>query len=110
MGFWDTLRKSPSPHYAVAQGNNALFVCDIRGTRPSSSAVDYREPGPGIPGGRISDGLTNPSWPIGCDRAENHAALGGEDITVLYFSGSVKSVTRSSPEWVIAMQYTTDPK
>mgnify|MGYP001590026856 CR=1 FL=1 len=76
------------------------------GTKPSPNALDYREPGPGIPGGRVSDGLTQPQWPIGCDRPTNHDPAGGDDINVLYFSGSVTPATFGSPEWTTAMNYT----
>lgn len=110
MGFLDTLRAAPNPHQAYAAGSHGLFVCPIRGTLPSPSALDYREPGPGLPGGRVADGLTLPGWPIACDRCDNHAKAGFDDMNVLFFSGSVRSVERGSAEWDTAVQYTTDPR
>lgn len=110
MGFFDTLRAAPNPFQAYAPGMRGIYVCPIRGTSPSPSALDYREPGPGLPGGRVSDELTQPCWPIACDRCDNHARSGYDDLNVLFFSCSVGTVGKGSPEWDMAMQYTTDPK
>jgi len=72
-------------------------------------ALDYREPGPGFPGGRLTDCL-DPRWPIGCDRIDNHSrADGTDDMNVLYVDGTVSSVTADSPEWKVALQYTQEP-
>lgn len=105
-GFWNTLRNIPSPTKAMSRGNDGLFICKVLGTRPSPTALDYREPGPGMPFGRLADGLTQPQWPIGCDRPTNHDPSGQDDINVLYFSGSVSAATFGSPEWTTAMNYT----
>ena len=59
-GFLDTLRNTPNTAQAIVRGNDGLFVCKVRGTRASPTALDYREPGPGLPGGRVSDGITHP--------------------------------------------------
>ena len=99
--FWNTLRNRPSPSEAIARGNDGLFVCRVLSTRPAPTALDYREPR-----GQILDGLTNPAWPIACDRPTNHDPAGQDDMNVVFFSGSVSAATAGSPEWTMAMNYT----
>ena len=105
-GFFNTLRNTPNASQAIARGSDGLFVCKAHGTRPSSTALDYREPGSGLPGRRVSDALTQPQWPIACDRTNNHSVDGTDDINILFFSGSVSAAPSGSPEWNIAIEYT----
>lgn len=100
-GFWNTLRNTPSPSEAIARGSDGLFVCRVLGTKPSPTALDYREPR-----GQIVDGLTQPQWPIACDRPANHDPAGQDDMNILFFSGSVTAASAGSPEWTTAMIYT----
>ncbi|GEM_PF-2900100 len=105
-GFFNTLRNTPSATQAIARGNDGLFVCKVYGTSPSPRALDYREPGSGFPHQRVSDGYTQPQWPIACDRTNNHSLDGTDDINILFFSGSVTAEPAGSPEWNIAIEYT----
>ena len=106
QGFFNTLRNIPNATQAIARGNDGLFVCKVYGTAPSPTAVDYRQPGPGLPGGRVSDGLTQPQWPIGCDRTNNHDVNAQDDMNIVYFAGSVSAANPGSPEWTMAVNYT----
>ncbi len=106
QSFLNTLRNTPTPARSVANGANGLFVCKVTGNAASPTNVDYRQPGPGIPGGRVSDGFTQPMWPIVCDRTNNHDLTGQDDINVLVFSGSVSAAISGSPEWTMAINYT----
>ncbi len=106
QGFFNTLRNIPNATQAIARGNDGLFVCKVYGTAPSPTNMDYRQPGPGLPGGRVSDGLTQPQWPIGCDRTNNHDVNAQDDMNIVYFSGSVSAGNPGSPEWTMAVNYT----
>lgn len=106
VGYFNALREVPTPRLSLAAGNDGLFVCPVAGTKESPTALDYREPAQ-----QVSDGFTQPQWPIACDRPTNHDPCGADDINVLYFSGSVsREICAGSPEWNVAMQYTTDPR
>ncbi len=104
--FLNTLRNIPTTNMSIARGTHGLFVCKTYGTAPSPTALDYRQPGPGIPGGRVSDGRTQPSWPIACDRTNNHDINAQDDMNILYFSGTVQSANTGTPEWTTAVNYT----
>ncbi len=106
VAFFNTLRNIPSAATSIAMGTHGLFVCKVYGTAPSPTAIDYREPGPGLPGGRVSDGTTQPQWPIACDRTNNHDINGQDDMNILYFSGSVIAANPGSAEWTVATNYT----
>ncbi len=100
-GFWNTLRNAPTPGQAIARGNDGLFVCKVLRTKPSPTALDYQEPiRP------VVDGLTQPQWPIACDRPTNHDPSGMDDVNIMFFSGSVTTAGYGSPEWNIAINYT----
>ncbi len=103
--FWNTLRNVPSPARALLRGSDGLFVCKVLRRMPTPTALDYLEPR-----GQVADDLTQPQWPIACDRPTNHDPAGQDDINVLYFSGSVSAASFGSPEWDTAVLYTTDPK
>lgn len=108
MGVWDTLRRVPTQATAIATGNDGLFVCPARGTRPSPTALDYREPSAAV--------LKNAFWfsdaaagqVIACDRQKNHGSGGTSN--VLRASGVVETVDEGSPAWRAAMDATQDPK
>lgn len=107
QGFWQSLRVSPWPGLReLAEGDDIRFVCPLSGSRAGVGITDYREPGPGLPGGRVSDGLTQPRWPIACDRPTNHDPAGQDDMNILLFNGSVHPSAAGSPEWTMAMNYT----
>ncbi len=106
VAFFNTLRNIPTVTTSIAAGNDGLFVCKVYGTAPSPTNLDYCQPSAGIPGGRVSDGLTQPQWPIARDRTNNHDINGTDDMNVLYFSGSVSSANPGSAEWTVATAYT----
>ncbi len=105
-GFYETLSRVPTPGAALTRGDDSMASCPVlrRATHPS--VIDYREPGPGLPGGRLRDGLTQPQWPIACDRPTNHDPSGQDDINIMFLSGSVSPACYGSPEWTTAMNYT----
>ncbi len=110
VGFFNTLRNTPSAAVAIARGSDGLFVCKVYGTAASPTAVDYLGPGAAMGGGSpISDGRTQPQWPIGRDRTNNHDVNGQDDMNVLFFAGSVSSTNPGSPEWTMAVNYDTVP-
>ncbi len=104
--FLNTLRNTPTTTTSIARGNDGLFVCRLTGNAPSPTNVDYRQPGAGIPGGRVSDSFTQPMWPIVCDRPQNHDISSQDDMNILTFCGSVIGANPGSPEWTMAMNYT----
>ena len=106
QGFFNTLRNTPTPVRSIAGNTHGLFVCKTYGTAPSPTALDYRQPGPGLPGGRVSDGRTQPSWPIACDRTNNHDINAQDDMNILYFSCTVAAGNTGTPEWTMAVNYT----
>ncbi len=106
QGFLNTLRTIPTVASSMASGSNGLFVCRLSGTSVSPTNLDYRQPGAGIPGGRVGDGITQPMWPIVCDKTNNHDLNGTDDINVLYFCGSVSLANPGSAEWTTAVAYT----
>lgn len=104
----DALRTYPTRDSSLTRGDDSLFVCPVRGTEPDPRALDYRAPSPSFPGG-YPQIISDPSWPVFCDRPTNHDPDGQDDMNILLISGEVIRARCGSPEWNTAMQYTQDP-
>lgn len=102
------LRTYPTRESSLCPDEDDQFVCPLRGTPSSPSALDYRIPSPAFPGGGVAAWAV-PEWPVVCDRPTNHSPGGDDDINVLLYSGAVIRATNGSPEWNTAMAYTQDP-
>lgn len=90
--FWTDLRST------IAQGQDSLFTCKEYGSHPGPGVVDYRGPALGV----VLRAATPPKTPIAADCTNNH----WNEINVLYFDGSVATVTPGSCAWTAALAAT----
>ncbi len=65
-----------------------LFVCKVISTTPSPGGIDYRQSPMSLLGGYPVGRLTQPQWPISCDRVSGHDPNSVDDLNVLFFSGT----------------------
>ncbi len=87
---------------AVAYGNDGLFVCRVKGTQPSPTALDYRC------ANYAATDVTPPQRPQAGDYPNNHNVppTPYDDMNVLLYDGSVQISTPSDTIWSDANSWT----
>lgn len=95
--FWDALRNVPTPATSILLDNDGLFVCKMKGTNPSQTAMDYT--GPRASWFPPADELKAASRLIAADLPTNHDPGGKGDINVLFFDGHVETAQYGTALW-----------